>query len=141
MAGSVDYVNLHILVHNRGILGQYRDSPFALQGIGVHDQIANFLVDPEYLTLLEQRVYQGSLAVVDVGDYGQIAYANKICLGVLSNRSSCPFGKCPSRVSNCVESEDKFESRMRMAGPNYVSTTNHNIFNRLFCRSQPTQLP
>ena len=49
------------------------DSPLPLQGIGVHDQLADLLVGAEDLALFQQSVDQGGFAMVDVRDDGQIA--------------------------------------------------------------------
>ena len=56
-----------------GILGQYGDAPFPFQVAGVHDPVLHHLVFAEDAALPQHFVDQGGLAVVYVGDDGDIA--------------------------------------------------------------------
>ena len=60
------------VVHGR-VLGQNRDAALALELVRVHDPLGHPLVRPEDAALVEQRVDQRRLAVVDVGDDGDVA--------------------------------------------------------------------
>jgi hypothetical protein len=86
VAGGVDHVDLHDLaahgpVADRAVLAEDRDPALPLQRVGVHDQAvlaAGELVElrlAEHARLVEQAVDQGGLAVVDVGDHGDVADA------------------------------------------------------------------
>ena len=65
-------VDLHPAPAHGRILGQDRDAPLPLQGIGVHDPFFHLLVGPEGSGLPEHLIHQGGLAVIDVGDDGQV---------------------------------------------------------------------
>ncbi len=56
-----------------GVLGQDGDAAFPLQVVGVHDPLGHLLVGAEDVGLPQQAVHQGRLAVVDVGDNGDVA--------------------------------------------------------------------
>ena len=70
---GVDDVDPHVGVADGRVLGQDGDAFLALQVAAVHDQAAHLLVLPEGVTLLQERVDKGGLAVVDVGDDGEVA--------------------------------------------------------------------
>jgi hypothetical protein len=53
--------------------------------VGIHDQLANFLVIGEDMGVLEHGVDQGRFAVVNVGDYSYIA---QVILGLEGHRFS-----------------------------------------------------
>ena len=72
VARRVDDLDPDSPIGDRGVLGQNRDAALSLQWVGVHNQGSHLLVGPEDLTLFQQRVYQGSLAMVDVGYDGQV---------------------------------------------------------------------
>eukprot|EP00958_Prasinococcus_capsulatus_P018922 scaffold2262_cov312-Prasinococcus_capsulatus_cf.AAC.7 len=69
----VDEVDLGVAVCHRGVLGQDGDAALPLQVVGVHDALLNRLVVTEHLALLEHRVHERRLAVVDVRDDGHVA--------------------------------------------------------------------
>ena len=73
VTGRVDDVERHSVPHDRHVLGQDRDALFLLEVGRVHHPIGERLVDPERARLAQQRVDQGGLAVVDVGDDRQVA--------------------------------------------------------------------
>ena len=69
----VDDIDPDTLVGHGGVLGQDGDAALPLQGIGVHDQLADLLVGVENVALFQQSIDQGRFAMVDVCDDGQIA--------------------------------------------------------------------
>ncbi len=73
MAGRVDDVQAYAVVVDRGLLGEDRDPLLPLQVIRVHDPIDDDLVGPEGTGLAQHRVDERGLAVIDVGDDGDIA--------------------------------------------------------------------
>ena len=72
MARRVNEIDLHPFVGNGRILGQDGDPPFPFQGIAVHDQLADFLMGLEDLSLLQQSIDQRSLPMVYVGNYRNV---------------------------------------------------------------------
>ena len=75
VAGRVDDVDLDVVIEDGGVLGQNRDAALALQIVGVHDALDEVLVGAKSAALPEHGVNQRGLAVVDVGDDGDIANA------------------------------------------------------------------
>ena len=73
VARGVHDVDLHALVVDGGVLGEDGDAPLPLQVVGVHDPLHGGLVLPVDAALLEHLIHQGGLAVVDVGDDGNIS--------------------------------------------------------------------
>ena len=72
VAGRVDDVDLVVVVVERGVLGEDGDAALALQVVGVHDALGDRFVGAEGAGLAEHGVDQGGLAVVDVGDDGDV---------------------------------------------------------------------
>jgi hypothetical protein len=58
---------------DRGVLRQDRDATLALQVVGIHDALAQVLALVQRVGLAQQLVDQRGLAVVDVGDDGDVA--------------------------------------------------------------------
>ena len=58
---------------NRRVLGQDGDAALAFELVGVHGPFGHPLVGAERPALLQQRVDQRGLAVIDVGDDGDVA--------------------------------------------------------------------
>ena len=56
-----------------GILGQNGDAPLPLQIAGVHDPLHGGLIFPIDAALLQHFVHQRGLAVVDMGNDGNIS--------------------------------------------------------------------
>ena len=56
-----------------GVLGQDRDAALALELVAVHGALGDALVRAERAALVQQRVDQRGLAVVDVRDDGDVA--------------------------------------------------------------------
>jgi hypothetical protein len=73
VAGGVDDVDLDVAVRDGGVLGEDGDAALALQVVAVHHARLRDLVGAEALGLLEHGVHEGGLAVVDVGDDGDVA--------------------------------------------------------------------
>ena len=73
VARRVDDVQADVGVVDRRLLGQDRDALLALEVARVHDPVDDGLVRAERAGLAEHRVDEGGLAVVDVGDDGDIA--------------------------------------------------------------------
>ena len=72
VAGGVDDVDAGVLPLHRGRLGQDGDAALALQIVGVHRALGDLLVVAEGAGLLQQTVDERGLAVVDVGDDGDV---------------------------------------------------------------------
>ena len=79
VAGGVDDVDLHVAVADRGVLGQDRDALLALEVHRVHDPVGDLLVRAEGAGLAQHGVDERGLAVVDVGDDGDVAEAAGQC--------------------------------------------------------------
>ena len=73
MARGVDQVDLDVAELDRSILGEHGDTALTLQLIGIHDEGAGRLGVPKDHALLQQSVDEGRLAVVDVGDDGDVS--------------------------------------------------------------------
>ena len=73
VAGSVDDVDVVILVLERGVLGLDRDAFFALEVHRVHDALDHGLVGAERAGLAQELVDQRGFAMVNVGDDGDVA--------------------------------------------------------------------
>ena len=73
VARRVHDVDLHVLVVDGRVLGHDRDALLALEVDRVHDPLDHVLVGAEDAGLPEHGVDEGGLAVVDVGDDGDIA--------------------------------------------------------------------
>ena len=72
VAGGVDDVDAGILPLHRGRLGQDGDAALALQIVGVHGAFGDLLVLAEGAGVLQQTVDERGLAVVDVGNDGDV---------------------------------------------------------------------
>ena len=73
MAGRVDDVDPHpVPVHARA-LGEDGDAALALQIVGVHGALRHLLVLANRAGLLQQLVHEGRLAMIDVGDNGNVS--------------------------------------------------------------------
>ena len=73
VAGGVDDVHAGVFPKHRGRLGENGDAAFLFEIVRVHDALGDPLVVAEGAGLLEQTVDQRGLAVVDVGDDGDVA--------------------------------------------------------------------
>ena len=73
VARGVDDVDHGVVVADGRVLGQDRDPLLAFEWVRIHDQRTHLLVLPEGVALLQEGVDQRRLAMVDVGDDGQVA--------------------------------------------------------------------
>src|SRR5689334_6239832 len=73
MAGRVDDVDARALPQDRGDLGENGDAALALEIVGIHGALGNPLVLAKGSRLGEQAVDQRGLAVIDMGDDGDVA--------------------------------------------------------------------
>ena len=83
VARGVDDVDLDVLVLDRDVLGENRDAALALLVVRVQDAVLDLLVGTEGVRGTQELVDHRRLAVVDVGDDGdvpQIVYAHVVPL-------------------------------------------------------------
>ena len=73
VAGRVDDVDVHARVVDRAVLGEDGDPALALEIVRIHHALRRALVGGEGAGLLQQTVDERRLAVVDVGDDGDVA--------------------------------------------------------------------
>ena len=73
VAGRVDDVDVRALPLDRAVLRQDGDAALALEVVAVHHALGHLLVLAEGAALAQQLVDQRGLAVVDVGDDGDVA--------------------------------------------------------------------
>ena len=72
VARRVDDVDLRALPANGGVLGENGDSALALERIGIHHALGDDLILAERAGLAEHLVDERRLAVIDVGDDGDV---------------------------------------------------------------------
>ena len=72
MSGCVDDVDLGVLILNRSVLGKDGDYTLLFNCAGVHDSFLYLLIIPEYSALSQQFIYQRCLAVIDMGNNGNV---------------------------------------------------------------------
>jgi hypothetical protein len=73
VAGRIDDVNPGAAVFDRAVLGEDGDAALSLDGILIHDAIAHLLVGGEGPGLLQQAIDQRGLAMIDVGNDGDVS--------------------------------------------------------------------
>ncbi len=73
VARGVDDVDLRALVADGRVLRENGDAAFAFEVVRVHDPLGDFLVLPESAGLAQESVHERGLAMIDVGDDGDIA--------------------------------------------------------------------
>ncbi len=73
VARGVDDVDLGVFVVDRGVFCEDGDATLFFQVVGVHDALGHGFVGTEGAGLAEHGVDEGGLAVVDVGDDGDVA--------------------------------------------------------------------
>jgi hypothetical protein len=106
VAGGVDQVDLDRLARGRvevvdgDVLREDRDAALALQGVGVEQGVLGHLAVAEVAALAQQGVHQRRLAVIDVGNDGNIpdvvshrVHRNSIAKGDTA-RPSQKFAAC-----------------------------------------------
>jgi hypothetical protein len=82
---------------HRAVLGQDGDAALALDVVAVHHAFGDLLVLAEGAALAQQLVDQGGLAVVDVGDDGDVADRLVMAFGFFFS-SGRPGGPASSAV-------------------------------------------
>ena len=70
---SIHYVYLYSFISTGSIFRKYRYPAFSFERVGVHDAVFHDLVVAEYPALLEHRVHERCLAVVDVRYYRYVS--------------------------------------------------------------------
>jgi hypothetical protein len=73
VAGRVDDVDLHSLVRQGDVLGEDRDPPFAFKIVRIENALPLQLRFAEQPALPQQGIDQRGLAVVNVGDDGDVS--------------------------------------------------------------------
>ena len=73
VAGRVDEIDFHTPVVQGDVLCQDRDSTLAFEIVGIEDAVAHQLGRPKLAALTQKAIDQRRLAVVDVGDDGNIS--------------------------------------------------------------------
>ena len=74
MARGVDDVDPHIFEFDSSVFRQDGQTAFALDCPGVHDALGHILMLAEGAGLVEHGIHQGGLAMVHVGDDGNVAH-------------------------------------------------------------------
>src|SRR5207244_12122051 len=97
VARRVDDVDARVLPKDGGALGQDGDAALALEVVAVHRLRFHLLVLAEGAGLLEQRVDQRGLAVIDVGDDRNVAKSHLRSF----KRVGCPVDSrgCAARLA------------------------------------------
>ena len=105
VAGGVDDVDAGLarlaVPEHRGALGQDGDAALALLVVGVHGALGRRLVGAEDAGLGEQLVDERGLAVVDVGDDGDVAQGHGSGQ-VLSSKGARLYGNAGRAASPCA---------------------------------------
>jgi hypothetical protein len=73
VARGIDDVDEGVAIVDGGVLGEDRDAALAFEVGIVHRPLGDPLVGPENSALMEERVHERGLAVVDVRDDRHIA--------------------------------------------------------------------
>jgi hypothetical protein len=73
VARRVDNVDQDVVVVDGGVLREDGDPALALELVAIHGALGDALVRAERAALVQQRVHEGRLAVVDVRDDGDVA--------------------------------------------------------------------
>ena len=73
MARGIDDIDLDALVGAGAVLGQNGDAALTLDVTAVHDTLCHDLIVAESAALMQHRVHQRGLAVVNVSDDSDIA--------------------------------------------------------------------
>ena len=103
MARRVHDVEPDAPVGDAGLLGQDGDASLALEVHRVHDPIDHDLVDPKGTGLSQHGVDQGGLAMVDVGDDGDIADVRADGFGRHGDGGRCGHGALDCRTSPALD--------------------------------------
>ena len=84
VAGRVDDVDFDVVEKESGVFGGNGDAALALEVVGIHDALDEFLIGAKDARLAKHGVDKSGFAVVDVGDDSDIAdlltHKSFICL-------------------------------------------------------------
>ena len=72
VAGGVDDIDLVVVIVESGVLGKNGDAALSFEVVRVHDAVGDGFVGAEGAGLAEHGVDEGGLAMVDVGDDGDV---------------------------------------------------------------------
>ncbi len=72
MAGCIDNIDQVFVPVDRAVLGPDGDSPLPFQSVVIHQALGHLLVVAESMSGAKDRIDQGSLAVIDMGDDREI---------------------------------------------------------------------
>jgi hypothetical protein len=81
MPGRIKNIDLYAVPYDRTVLSGNCDSPFPFKVHIVHQALCSLSSLPEHSALFKHRIHKGSLSVVDMGYYRNIA--NRIILCIL----------------------------------------------------------
>ena len=96
MAGGVDDVDFDAVIAHAGNFGEDGDAALAFQVVGIHDAVDVFLVGAEDAALIEHGVDESGLAMVHVGDDGDVADAG---VAAFHGRGKCRRRCYPSSLT------------------------------------------
>ncbi len=102
VARGIDDVDLGVAVADGGVLGKDGDAALALEIVRVHHAVHDLLIFAVHAALLEHFVNEGGLAVVNVGDDGDVAklvVLHSISLLPAAGQGSLRFEK--AQILNC----------------------------------------
>ena len=86
MAGCIDDIDEDLVIMNGGVLGHYRDAAFTFEIDVVQSPDRHALVCAKRAALMQQRVDQGRLSVVDVRDDCDVSAPGVGDLGAADDR-------------------------------------------------------
>ena len=102
VARGVDDVDLRVAIAHGGVFRKDGDAAFPLEVVRVHDPFIDLLVLAEDAALLQQRVDQGGLAVVDVGDHRDVANVfSEFQTFTFKRGRKAPPSRLPAEPRNC----------------------------------------
>ena len=73
MAGRIDDVDARVVPHHRGAFRQDGDAALALEVVRIERALHHLLVGAEGAALAQELIDQRRLAVIDMGDDGDVA--------------------------------------------------------------------
>jgi hypothetical protein len=74
MARRIHNIDMDPFIIDGAVLGEYSDATLTLDIVGIHHPVGNVLVCSKRASLMKQFVHQSCLAMIDMGDNGDIAY-------------------------------------------------------------------
>ena len=130
VARRVDDVDQQVVVVDRGVLRQDRDAALALELVAVHGALGHALVRAECAALVQHRVDERGLAVIDVGDDGDVAAIRVGDRGRISRRRH-PNSIVAELVSD--HSAVRYHLSLSRSSP-HVQASNHRLRRLLVVR-------